>query len=48
MAAKDFDGAIKAYGDAIDIDGQNAVYWSNRWVTSLVREGVVVVAEGRR
>ena len=32
MAAKDYDGAIKAYGDAIAIDGQNAVYWSNRWV----------------
>ncbi|ORY74085.1 hypothetical protein BCR35DRAFT_144550 [Leucosporidium creatinivorum] len=30
MAAKDYDGAIKSYGDAIELDGQNAVYWSNR------------------
>lgn len=30
MAKKDYDGAIKAYGDAIKLDGGNAVYWSNR------------------
>ncbi|KAI5475339.1 hypothetical protein MNV49_001608 [Pseudohyphozyma bogoriensis] len=30
MAKKDYQGAIKAYGDAIELDGENAVYWSNR------------------
>lgn len=30
MAAKDYDGAIEAYGLAIKADGQNPVYWSNR------------------
>lgn len=30
MAAKDYAGAISAYGDAIKLDGSNPVYWSNR------------------
>ncbi|GAA5933582.1 uncharacterized protein JCM15063_001354 [Sporobolomyces koalae] len=30
MAQKDYQGAIEAYGQAIEKDGQNAVYWSNR------------------
>ena len=32
MAAKDYDAAIAAYGDAIALDGQNPVYYSNRSV----------------
>ena len=34
MAAKDYPGAIAAYGDAIKIDAGNAVYLSNRCVPS--------------
>lgn len=30
MAAKDYEGAIKSYGEAIEKDGLNPVYWSNR------------------
>ena len=36
MAAKDYDGAIAAYGDAIALDGRNSVYWSNRSVSRSV------------
>lgn len=32
MAQKNYQGAIDAYGEAIEKDGQNAVYWSNRFV----------------
>ena len=34
MAAKDYDAAIAAYGDAIALDGKNPVYYSNRSVLS--------------
>ncbi|GAA5988198.1 hypothetical protein JCM11641_001609 [Rhodosporidiobolus odoratus] len=30
MAKKDYQGAIKAYGEAIEKDATNAVFWSNR------------------
>ena len=30
MAKKDYPAAIAAYGEAIKLDGKNAVYWSNR------------------
>lgn len=30
MAAKDYPGAIKAYGDAIALDGTAPTYYSNR------------------
>ncbi len=30
MSAKKYDDAIKAYGQAIALDGANAVYYSNR------------------
>ncbi|KAM0747548.1 TPR-like protein [Meredithblackwellia eburnea MCA 4105] len=30
MAKKDYEGAVKSYGEAIDLDDQNPVYWSNR------------------
>lgn len=32
MAAKDYPGAIKAYGDAIELDGTAPTYYSNRYV----------------
>jgi hypothetical protein len=35
MAKKDYPGAIEAYGVAIEKDGTNAVFWSNRCVPSL-------------
>lgn len=30
MSAKDYDGAVEAYTQAIGKDGTNAVYYSNR------------------
>ena len=30
FGAKDYDGAIAHYNNAIQIDGENAVYYSNR------------------
>lgn len=33
MAKKDYQGAIDAYSEAIDKDGSNPVYWSNRFVS---------------
>ena len=30
MAAKDYQGAIEAYSEAINLDGSNKVYYSNR------------------
>ncbi|KAK4050287.1 Small glutamine-rich tetratricopeptide repeat-containing protein 2 [Microbotryomycetes sp. JL201] len=30
MASKDYEGAIKAYAEAIEADDKNPVYWSNR------------------
>ncbi|KAM0786355.1 hypothetical protein ACM66B_001826 [Microbotryomycetes sp. NB124-2] len=30
MASKDYEGAIKAYAEAIESDDKNPVYWSNR------------------
>jgi hypothetical protein len=32
MAKKDYQGAIEAYGTAIEKDPTNAVFWSNRYV----------------
>lgn len=31
MAKKDYQGAVDAYTEAIEKDGSNPVYWSNRY-----------------
>ena len=33
MSAKDFPEAIKFYTEAISLDGNNAVYYANRYLT---------------
>lgn len=43
MAAKDYDGAIKAYGEAIEHDDKNPVYWSNRRVGAIAQLPVALV-----
>lgn len=50
MAAKDYDGAIAAYGDAIALDGKNPVYWSNRSVSrsSIAFDTDSLCSKGRR
>ena len=32
VGEKDYQGAIKAYSEAIDLDGEKAVYYANRYV----------------
>ncbi|GAA6063603.1 hypothetical protein JCM10212_006220 [Sporobolomyces blumeae] len=49
MAQKDYQGAIKAYGDAIEKDGSNAVYWSNRAAAySQIADHKSAISDARR
>ncbi|GAA6003735.1 hypothetical protein JCM10207_003570 [Rhodosporidiobolus poonsookiae] len=48
MAKKDYPGAIAAYGEAIEKDGSNAVYWSNRAAAySQIQEHQSAVSDAR-
>lgn len=43
MAKKDYTSAIKSYGEAIKLDGRNAVYWSNRCVHLFILGGFLEI-----
>ncbi|GAA6032252.1 hypothetical protein JCM8097_007146 [Rhodosporidiobolus ruineniae] len=49
MAKKDYQGAIEAYGDAIEKDGSNPVYWSNRAAAySQIQDHASAVSDARK